>query len=122
VRWRGGGRHGRSRRGSTGQRGEKKFVIPVVVVAVSHSSISLRLFLVFFAGGEAISGDGGGDGAWVGGGDGAAVSATLGGLLELNPPVQRWRLYHAFNGGDGGGSASRLQRWSRLALAHGRTR
>jgi hypothetical protein len=45
-----------------------------------------------------------------------------GGLFELDPLVQRWRLYRAFDGGDGGGSASRLQRWSRLALVRGRTR
>jgi hypothetical protein len=44
-----------------------------------------------------------------------------GGLHEPDPPVQRWRLYRAFDGGDGGGGASWLQRWTRLALVRGRT-
>jgi hypothetical protein len=44
------------------------------------------------------------------------------GILEPGPPAQRWRLYRAFDGVDGGGGASRLQRWSRLALARSRTR
>jgi hypothetical protein len=44
-----------------------------------------------------------------------------GGLHEPGPLVQRWRLYRAFDVGDGGGGgASRLQRWSRLALEGGR--
>jgi hypothetical protein len=41
-----------------------------------------------------------------------------GGLHEPDPPVQRWRVYRAFNVGDGG--ACWLQRWSRLALESGR--
>jgi hypothetical protein len=44
-----------------------------------------------------------------------------GGLHEPGPPVQRWRLYRAFDVGDGGGGdASRLQQWARLALEGGR--
>jgi hypothetical protein len=44
------------------------------------------------------------------------------GILEPEPPAQRWRLSRAFDDVDGGGGASRLQRWSRLAQARSRIR
>jgi hypothetical protein len=37
-------------------------------------------------------------------------------LRQPDNPAQKWWLCRAFDGGDGGGGASRLLRWSRLAL------
>jgi hypothetical protein len=37
-------------------------------------------------------------------------------LPEPEHPAQRWRLYRAFDGDDGGGGASQQRRWSRLVL------
>jgi hypothetical protein len=89
--------------------------------SLSNSS-SLRLFLVFFAGGEATSGDGRGEGTVPGWVMVRQDWQESGVLHEPDPPVHRWRLYRAFDSGDGDGGASRLQRWSRLAPVRGRTR
>jgi hypothetical protein len=35
---------------------------------------------------------------------------------KLELPAQWWRLYRAFDGGDGGGSAFHQRQWTRLAL------
>ncbi len=43
-------------------------------------------------------------------------------LDEPDNPAPRWRLCRAFDGGDGGGGASRRLRCSRLELAGGRLR
>jgi hypothetical protein len=46
-----------------------------------------------------------------------------GDLHKPDTPAQRWQLCRAFDGvdGGGGGGASQLHRWSRLALVSGRT-